>query len=145
MGRHGFTLTEILIAIAIVGIVSSAAVVNYGVATQRSQFDAARAVLLTIYDGEWRYFNTVSFGTAFRSIGTPVCAAGAAGAACRTDWRNNLGMDNPNMVAGQAVSYGVVAGGVAPNFTFTATATYGAGQTQILNQDREFTGTWVRP
>ncbi len=132
MVRRGFTLTEMLVTVAIIGIVGTVAVANYGVAVQRARWDAARAVLLKIYDGEQNYYANVADGRLFPA--TPV-----NGASPLADWRNNLNMDIPNNAT---VTYTIAP--VAA--TFTATVTYVPnGQTQTVTNNRVFGGTWVRP
>lgn len=149
LGRAGFTLTEVLVAVTIVGILSAAAVANYGAAVGRARFDAARDVLLKIYDGEWKYNNTVANGLNFYPNPAATlslnCTPGGTWVACNNPTRNNLFMDAPSTPS-SAVSYQVqsVPGG------FTATATYvGTGATQTIDQDKQFCGggacTWVRP
>lgn len=111
MGRKGFTLTEVLMAVVVVGILASAAVANYRTAILRARFDAARVVLMQIYQGEQYYRDSVS-------------TSGNAYVAPATDaeWRNFLNMDNPNI--GSPILY-TIAPGVAPP-SFTATARFGA-------------------
>lgn len=132
MGHKGFTLTEILISVLIIGILSSAAIAQYGVAVGRARWDTARNILLQIYDAEWRYRSTVSTTNAFLSQTTLI------GAAEMTRWRE-MYIDNPN-TTGAAVTYQVA----VPGAGFTATATF-AGQTQTVNDSKTFTQVWARP
>ena len=147
-GRHapntkslvgGFTLTEVLITVVILAIVAAAAVANYGVTVQRARFDAARAVLVKIFEGEKFYYSTLSAAGAFTA--TPASAQ---------LWLNDLQMDIPNNAN---VTYTITQPGGAG--TFTATATFvGPGTTQTIDQARTLVPvvpgacaapTWCRP
>ncbi len=141
-GTNGLTLTELLISVAIVGILAAAAVSNYGVAVQRARWDAARSVLLKIYDGEQNYYANVGDGRVYPAVPT--------GAGGQPNWRNNLNLDDPNQ--DPALGYTIVVA-VGPPATFTARATYNA-TTQTVTQDRVLSqtsnvgcpaGIWCRP
>lgn len=140
MGRAGFTLTEILVAVALVGILAAVAVVNYGLTIQRTRFDTARDVITKIYDGEQKYFSTIAEGFSF--FPTPANTQGACSGAvpCINLWRGNLFMDDPNpnppAPVGGPIGYAVTTAG-APPTTFTVTATYN-GLTQTVDQNRVF-------
>ena len=145
-GHRGFTITEVLVAVTIVGVLSAAAVTNYFAAVGRTRWDASRQVLLKMYDGEWKFFGTPppdgNGGLSFASLPTTPCT-GPPGlvAFCQAVWRTLLGMDNPNLV-GATVAYSVAAVAGTPP-TFSVTASYdpdGAGPaiavTQTIDQDR---------
>ena len=135
MGNRGFTLTEVLVAVTIIGILSAASVVYYGTTVQRSRWDAAQQVLQTIYDGEQAYFalnNTYAFGF--------TCATALDVAPPAISWRRSLNMDNPCPGASPPVTYGIA--GTATTFTATATSN---SQTQTINDTRTPSGTWTRP
>ncbi len=145
--NQGFTLTEVLITVVILAILAAAALANYGVTVQRARWDSARSVLIKIFAGERFFYSTLSnTGSYFAPPGA--CAAGAAGAACRTSWINNFQMDDPNIndpVTGvPIVGYTGVVVAVPPTFIVTATLAAN-GQTQTVDQDRTFGGTWTRP
>ena len=154
MGRSGFTLTEVLIAVTIVGILSATAVANYGSAVARSRYDTARAVLGNMYQGQRTYcaapLNTGagavaplgSEGTGFTGTITAACAT----AACRTQW-NALGMENPNLISAGggngSITYAITASAGNCNtgtFTMLATVT-GGGPTMSVNETFAFTCT----
>lgn len=143
MGRRGFTITEILIAVTLVGIVAGASVGYYATAVQRSRWDAARDVLLTIYTAEQAYFSLdadpdltdkrfvpggpgqsnqgvrfwIPGGT--RQLGNCAVLTGFAFTNCVDAWRQ-FRVDDPN-ASGTTVVYQVVATIGAPA-TFTAVA-----------------------
>ena len=135
MRRGGFTLTEVLVAVTIVGILSAASVVYYGTTVQRARWDAARQVLQAIYDGEQVYFainNTYAFGFS--------CTTALDAVPPAISWRRSLNMDHPCPGAAPPVTYGIA--GTAT--TFVATVTSNA-QTQTVDQVRTYGGTWTRP
>lgn len=132
MSRQGFTLTEVLVTIVIIGILASASLVYYGTTIQRSRWDAAHQVVQTIYDAEQQYFSVNDVYTA------------ASCASPQTTWRSQLNMDHPCPGASPSVTYNITVAGSGPTATFNATATYNA-QTQTVDQNRAFGGTWVRP
>ena len=147
-GVGGFTLTELLVTVTIVGVLSGVGVTNYGVAVQRTRWDAARKLLIDIYDAEWKYFNGEGNGTSFfpAPAASPLVACNPAAAgyvACNNTWRNNLYMVTPGTTAPVIVFIST-----GPPQAFTVTATYN-GTTQTINQDRQFCGgaacSWVRP
>ena len=155
MGRSGFTLTEILVSITLVGILAAAALVNYTKAIRRARWDIARQVLIQIYDGEMKYYNTVSGNTIFHvsinTAGAP-CLGGGGPGTCVDDWRDNLFMDNPNEAVGQPVTYSI---GFTPT-GFLALATFGPAGSQTIDENRQLCPTppgtapgpgclWTRP
>ena len=56
MGRRGFTLTEVLVTVSIIGILAAIAIPNYSRAVERSYWRQAQDLLLTIYAGERSYY-----------------------------------------------------------------------------------------
>jgi len=54
MRARGFTLLEVLIAVAVIAIVAAVALPQYGRAVQRSYWRTARDLLQTIYSGGLR-------------------------------------------------------------------------------------------
>ena len=123
--RRGFTLTEVMITVVIVGILSTMAVARYQRTIERGYWQTARDILQTIYSGELVYWTTNS----------QYFAPGA--------WPN-IYMDDP---AGAVPATFAVAvnNGVNPP-TFTATVTRNGGpcdtMTQTVDQTHAFGGTW---
>jgi type IV pilus assembly protein PilE len=63
MKQHGFTLLELLVTMAIVGILTAIAWPGYGAILRRAQRDEARLALLGIqYAEELRYQNLLAYG-----------------------------------------------------------------------------------
>lgn len=105
--QRGFTLTELLITIAILGILASLTVPRLFPQTERARAGEAITILSAIRQGE----------EAFRLENGVYVALGAADP--DIDW-NQIGMENPNNNA-DFFDYDVTVG--APATTFTATAT----------------------
>ncbi len=62
MKQHGFTLLELLVTLAIVGILTAIAWPGYGAVLRRAQRDEARLALLGIqYAEELRYQNLLAY------------------------------------------------------------------------------------
>ena len=125
MTRGGFTLTEVLITVIIIGILATAALANYGSAVGRARYDTACAVLQQIYEGEWRYNAQFNVFVARDAASTLV------------QWRDALNMDKPT---GTVVAYNAAI--TAPGFNANATS---GGFTLTLSQDHAVSGTWLRP
>ena len=134
MTRRGYTLSEMLIAVVIFGILALVAIPQYGRAVERARWQATVDSLQTIYAGEqvFRSMNAAYFDPA-----TTTCAADATlpGWGC-------LYMDDPATGTPAAYTLGNV--GAA---TFTATATRAGGA--CGNWNRTITeskgGTWSAP
>jgi prepilin-type N-terminal cleavage/methylation domain-containing protein len=136
MERRAFTLIEVLIAITIVGIVSSIAVGQYGTAVARARWDAARDILLSIYSGEQTYNTLNGFFRGGLNENTNNMAA----------WRE-IFIDDPNYKNPATNKFDVTYRIVNTNTTFTATATDSvSGKAQIVDENRNFgASTWTRP
>ena len=140
MKRTGFTLIEVLIAIAIVGIVASISIGQYGLTVQRARWDAAQNILLAVYAGEQTYYtlNSSQYRTNLDETKT------------MAEWREVF-VDNPNRKNPATNAYDVtykVSGSGSPLSTdFKAQATnVTTTKIMLLNQDRDPTGSdWARP
>ena len=144
MRRTGFTLIEVLIAIAIVGIVASVSIGQYGLTVQRARWDAAQNILMAVYAGEQTYFtlNNSLYRTSLPSTTT---------AADMKVWRE-IFVDNPNQVSPVTkvvdVTYVVTPLAATLSATFVVTATNTATtKTMSLDQNRQPGGAdnWPRP
>ena len=135
MRRSGFTLIEVLIAVTIVGILAGLAIANYGPVAGRARWDAARQVLVKIYQGQRTFCASEppagSSGANFVGDILATCFT----AACIAQWRA-LNMDNPNSPGGGAggTTYAISLTTAPCAGTFTVTAAY-QGRTQTVNQD----------
>ena len=118
------TLTELLVAVVIVGVLASFALPTFAKATHQQQCRNARAVLLTIYTGERRYFLD---NQTYRQVPPPGTA---------DEWRL-INVEDPN-VASVPVEFSVPSAGAAG---FTAQANIGplSGSPMSINQARVLT------
>ena len=94
----------------------------------------AQDVLQAIYSGERQYyFESESPNKEYLAIDL---------AAPDAEWER-IGMDNPNAIEETSVDFEVLAGGLA--FTAVATRVGGIcdGRVLLVNQDREWFGTWL--
>ena len=126
--RHdeGYTLTEILVAVAAVMILTSVALPQYNRAIELQHWRTAQDVLRTIYSGERAYF---LLNNAYRdSDGNPGPGT----------WRD-IYTDNPNL-SGNPVVYSTATG------PFTATATYNGTKAMSISETGAINfGSWPQP
>ena len=101
MNRHGYTLTEVLVTVAIIGVLAGASVTFYAKSVKQERWDAANDVLRTIFTGEQMYFN-LNAGTSYYppppALGTSTLNSCLPGdAVCRNNWRNFVYTDYPGI------------------------------------------------
>jgi prepilin-type N-terminal cleavage/methylation domain-containing protein len=125
----GFTLTEVLTTVMIIGILVSMGYAGYRRSIEQTYLRQAEDVLLAIYSGERSYF--------FRR---GAYLGGLTASNSTIDWRA-IDTDDPND-ADTRVAYNVFS---AANNVFTAIAyhTCGSGTaTRSIIQDRSWGGNW---
>jgi type IV pilus assembly protein PilE len=128
-GGTGFTLTEVMAAVVIVGILAAVALPGYRKALERSYWREAQGILLTIYSGERTYY-LASNPTTYYDVDES-----QTGTALMAQWRK-IHMDNPNL-ATVPVTYAVTFAN-ATAFTAQASRNSGpcSGSTLTIDQDR---------
>ncbi len=124
MVRRGFTLLELTASMIIIGILSTVAVPNFVKMKERTYWQSARDVLLTIYNGERAYFFSNNTNTYVGSLSE---------SSPMSDWRQ-IFMDNP-YIPWIPIKYSVSTI-CTPAPCFIATADRGSGRTMTVNQDR---------
>ena len=135
---RGFTLTEVLITIVIIGILAAMAVPQYRKTMERSWWRHAQDMLMTIYAGEQVYFSANDFY--YPNVGSLAACGGVP--ACMASWRNNIYTDDPNL-ASIPVTFGVTGGGA---LSAKATLNDGSGRNMTVDQDRTLdTSGWPMP
>ena len=134
MGRHGFTLTEVLIACVIISILAAMAVPQFQRTTERSYWRSARDILETIYAGEQVYYLQED---SYKAFDTRKAAGDFA------YWRP-IFMDNPNMDRTIPVAFQVAIGGGGTTFLSTVTRSGGRcnAKTQTIDHNHTRGGTW---
>ena len=132
--RRGFTLTELLIVIAVLGILAGMAVVKLNPQAERARAGEAVTLLTIIRQAEESY--RFDHNGAYQPV---------SGDATDADW-DAIGLTNPNQ-AGGPFHYFVPAGDAPPNFVAmaqrnpTANAGNYAGTTIGLMHTSDFCGT----
>jgi prepilin-type N-terminal cleavage/methylation domain-containing protein len=110
-GNNGFTLVELMIVVAIIGILAAVAVAAYSIYVRQSHNSEATAILADIrlkqeaYRGTFHRYAKVETdcsgwvprGTPTSEPATPAERAGFTGGDCETAWRQ-LGVSFPNKV-----------------------------------------------
>lgn len=137
MTRRGFTLTEVLMTVVIIGILASMAIPNYTRTLQQGRWRFARDLLQTIYFGE-KFYATLNSGTYLDGLDQTQTSP---------DQWLQIYMDNPN---NSEIPLEFSVSAPAPGNTFTATATHAGappcGNRYItIDQDQVFGGDWVAP
>ncbi len=128
--QHGFTLTEVMITVVIIGILAAIALPNYRRMIELGYLREAQDLLMTIYNGERAY----SFANNSQYYDV------IAEAPPSTEWRT-IYMDNPNL-GSIPVDFSVTAvGGASPTFTATAQRNPPAGSpcSASIDQNRALT------
>lgn len=130
----GFTLMELLTAVAIVGITAAFAVPQYQKTMERSYYRAAQDILQAIWTGERVYF----------SKQTPNAYLGGLDAQPTSNW-GAIFMDNPNSGSPLPVTFRVDGGGAS--FTAIARRNGGPcnGKEQFILPDHQIGGSWFSP
>jgi type IV pilus assembly protein PilE len=123
--ERGFTLVELMVTVAILGIVATIATTSYTSQIQKSRRTDARSALLDLAGREEKLFSTMN---AYSSTAS------------------DLGYNNFTTAIGSnggdyLLTVGVNAAGAAPSYTITATATgVQAGDTQCQTLSIDQTG-----
>ncbi|HEX9780402.1 MAG TPA: prepilin-type N-terminal cleavage/methylation domain-containing protein [bacterium] len=129
---RGYTLMEVMVTVAVIGVLAALAMPRFGRTFERERWQQAGDMLLAIYHGERLY--------ALRNDGVYQTTTPAT----QAEWRDKLRMDNPTPPDG-SVTFAVGAG--AGGFSATATRVGGPsnGKTRTINGNRVLGGTWTRP
>ena len=123
----GMTLMELMITVAIVAILATVGLPQYGKTMERNYRQQAQDLLTTIYYGERAY------RLANNKFVVPAT------------W-SDLFMDNPEVGASPPITFAVTAA-AANTFQATATRVGGmcGGQTMTIDENRTFAGAWLGP
>lgn len=123
--RCGFTLTEVMMAAVVVGVLAGMALPSYIKMVERGYWQSSQDVLLTIYTGERNYF-----------FNNGVYKMGLTKASPNNDWRA-IKMDNPNL-GSIPITYSVDPPR-SGDADFTATAQRGTSTRKItIDSNREW-------
>lgn len=134
----GFTLTELMIAVVVVGVLSAVAIPSYRSHVGKANRSAAQQLLLSAAQKEQQYFlDARSYSTAPDSTGLNLAPPSEQGWTCSATQ-----CANKNFV----VTIAAPAGAIPPTFTVTAAATAtgsNKGEADLtINQAGAKTGTW---
>ena len=127
---RGFTLMELLVTVAILGVMVSIAIPNYRKSVERGYLREAEDLLMTAYYGERAYFFA---NNTYYQVSPP---------SDPDEW-NTIYMENPNIGIPPPVAFEIPAAGAA-DFTAQATRNGGPcdGMTRTIDQTRTLGGNW---
>ena len=118
----GFTITELIVVVLIMGIIATMAIPGYQKTIRRAKWDQARDLLTTIYYGEKGY--KIAMDT--------YCTPGT-----NCNWKD-ISMENPNFGSSPAVTYSVNSSDAS---TFSARGTLtGTGSFMSVSELRQWCG-----
>lgn len=113
--RKGFTLTEILVVVVIVGILAALAIPRYIKSVETGRKEEAKVNLQLVLTGQRLY--RLDHGHYASAGGINIMSGGAV---CTVCGKRHYYIDDPNALAGRYFTYAITAGAAK---TFTAQAT----------------------